>query len=668
MKKQTHDTPLARRLLCAALAALCLLLCSCKDGTPEQDTPQSGEGAGLSPESFDVGDFSAADAEAQKQEISGSFSVTSENGAVASQGERYLITKGGDYTLRGVLSEGQVYVNAPDEKVTLVLDGVSMTSAKYAAIYVADADSVTVKCEEGSYNELTDTRPLREGNMDDSGVGSGCIYADADLKLSGKGALVITGSYGHGVHTKKDLDVKNVTLKVNVPDCALRGNDSVTVESGNLILISTGADGIKTSNSDISSKGNQRGTVTIKTANIDVFSACDGIDAAYDVVIGENGSSPAINICTDTFSSYTSTVVAGSGEESGSSSSSGPSGMGGWFGGFGDFGGMSEGNTNKSDHSAKGIKAHNVLTLEGGTLLINAYDDALHAAADTALENGGVGLGNLVVNGGRVLIACADDALHADNTLRIAGGEILVTTCYEGLEGNTVCIEGGEVTVYATDDGVNANDGAATPTVLVSGGYLSVSVGSGDTDALDTNGIFEQTGGVVVVRGGSTGMATALDIARSCSVSGGTLVVAGSAERMPTIADSCCMVVFGSFTGGMGMGPGGMGSGMQPGGMGGNRPGDMGGMGGFGGPGGNRPGGRSGGMEQGTEPKTDSTTSATSGTLYTVEGTTISFMLDSMQSLWIISDQIKLGGQYTLTDGQNAISWTQSSVQTQVQG
>lgn len=59
-----------------------------------------------------------------------------------------------------------------------------------------------------------------------------------------------------GIHTKDDLKVKNVALKINVYDDALRGNDSVKIESGDLELISRVGDGIKTSNSDVSSKGN----------------------------------------------------------------------------------------------------------------------------------------------------------------------------------------------------------------------------------------------------------------------------------------------------------------------------------------------------------------------------------------------------------------------------
>jgi hypothetical protein len=623
-----------RRSLCAVLAAASLLLFSCT-GTQEPNPDGTG-----TPPTPDVALLTgAADAEDMAVDIQGEFSITSESGKITAKDNRYLIGQGGEYTLRGVLAEGQIYVNAPDEKVTLILDGASLSSAKNAVIFIAEADGVTIKCAEGSYNELHDTRPLRGQNVNDSTTGSGCVFADADLKLSGKGALVVESSYAHGIHTKKDLSVKNVTLKVTAPDCALRGNDTVTIDSGNLVLISTGADGIKTSNSDISSKGNQRGTVTIDGASVDIYAACDGIDAAYDVVIGDAGT-PTVNIYTHNYSSHTATVVAGSWETNPSESSSGKNG---WFSGFG---GMREENPNKSSHSAKGIKAHNELLIHGGDIAIQAGDDALHAEAASALENGRKGKGNVTINGSGVqlLLVCADDAIHADDTLTVHNGQIDILGCYEGLEATTVDIRGGSIEVYADDDGINASGslGVSSPTVRISGGYLSVTVGNGDTDALDTNGLFELTGGTLVVRGSGQGMASALDIERICSVTGGTLICSGNAERLPTPTEDCCMVVFGALSDSMGpgsMGPGGMGPGGKP-------------------PHGTRPGEHT--------PEGGAPEYTIEGVTYTVQGTDIRFTVPSVKNLWIMSDQLEVGSEYTLIGGDDNISWMQSSAQTQV--
>ena len=57
-----------------------------------------------------------------------------------------------------------------------------------------------------------------------------------------------------------------------------------------IIAISAKGDGIKTSNSSISNKGNQKGIVTITGGNIDVYAACDGIDASYGADISGDGN------------------------------------------------------------------------------------------------------------------------------------------------------------------------------------------------------------------------------------------------------------------------------------------------------------------------------------------------------------------------------------------
>ena len=88
------------------------------------------------------------------------------------------------------------------------------------------------------------------------------------------------------------------------------------------------------------------------------------------------------------------------------------------------------------------------------------------------------------------------DAIHADYTLNIVGGIINIDSSYEGLEANIINISGGESYVKANDDGVNAKSGIATPQVNITGGYLDVTVSpNGDTDGIDSNGTYTQSGG-----------------------------------------------------------------------------------------------------------------------------------------------------------------------------
>ncbi len=254
----------------------------------------------------DVTPLLTTDASENLQAVSGSFSITSEDGKFTKDGNTYTITSAGTYTLSGLLEEGCLIVDAgDDDKVNLDLAGVKITSSTTSPILLLNADKVKIKSVEGTYNEITDSRA--EKNADESdGDANAAIYAKCDLDLTGKGTLVVSSTYNNGIQSKDSVSVKNVTLKITAANNALRGNDSVDIESGNLILIAKGGDGIKTSNTDISSKGNQRGTVTISGGNVDIYACCNGIDAAYDAVITTDGN---INIFTDKYSEYASGKV-----------------------------------------------------------------------------------------------------------------------------------------------------------------------------------------------------------------------------------------------------------------------------------------------------------------------------------------------------------------------
>ena len=209
----------------------------------------------------------------------------------------------------------------------------------------------------------------------------------------------------------------------------------------------------------------------------------------------------------------------------------GPGGPGGGSG----PGGMDQGNTNKADYSAKGIKAHNEIKITSGNINIKAYDDGFNASYGDTLDNGSTGLGDVTISGGNISVYAADDGIHADRYLKIEGGDINVTNAYEGVEGNQVKINGGSLVVYATDDGLNANKKAGlAAAVEVSGGFVDTTVYGGDVDAIDSNGTYTQTGGVVISKGGNGGMSTGLDTDGTASVKGGTFICFGKPEKTPS--------------------------------------------------------------------------------------------------------------------------------------
>lgn len=593
-----------RNCVAAVILTMCLMTAGCARNSTSTTTASGGETtitSDITKEDTDV--THAYDAENYRVSITGDFTVTSDTSdGVTQSGSVYTITKAGEYTVAGLLSEGQLIVDAGDEnEVTIVLNGTSITCSSGSPIYVKNASEVKIKSEENSFNEVIDNRAeATEDSSDDAG--NAAIYATCDLKLVGKGALVVTANYNNGIQSKDDLSIKNVIVKVTAVNNAFKGNDAVDIESGNIIAISAKGDGIKTSNSSLSNKGNQKGIVTITGGNIDIYAACDGIDASYGVDISGDGN---LNIYTDTYSEYNEEVTS-SGSSSGTSAGHGSSGnktasantvsyvaasdtianAPGGFGG-GNMGGMDgqnggnapdmnggsggnkaggdrpgmpgdfneSGNSSGQSYSTKGIKAESEISISGFTINICSTDDGIHANSDSGiLETGEDGKGTIVINGGSITISSGDDGMHADKQLDANDGYINVVTSYEGLEAITINLNGGKIYVYATDDGINActGDGKTSPIVNITGGYIDVTTASGDTDGIDSNGNYVQTGGFVLVKGGSSSgnVSGSIDVDGTVTITGGTCIALGGVCETPVNSANAYVLSSVSFSSG----------------------------------------------------------------------------------------------------------------------
>lgn len=605
----------------AVILAMCLMTSGCGSQNYTTDNKNTDTTVTSSITAQDTNVTHADDADNYKTEITGEFSITSTDGSTITQNDSvYTITQAGEYTVTGLLSEGQIVVNADDNaEITIVLNGTSITCSNGSPIYIKNADNVKIKSEENTYNCIVDARAEADDNSDNSSSenGNAAIYAACDLKLVGKGALSVTGNYNNGIQSKDDISIKNVTIKANAVNNAIKGNDEVAIESGEIIAISRKGDGIKTSNSSLSTKGKQKGNVIISGGNIDIYAACDGIDAAYGVDVSGDGN---LNIYTDTYSDYSEAVAAdnsgssastpgssistpdssasnpgSSNQNQGSSSksssnaammtytttantdnqnngsvgtphdmnnaqnngnmgnppdmnnSSSNSGnnrdmKGNFSGGNRAANGMpgnnSSGNSSKKSYSTKGIKAESEINISGAAINISSTDDGIHANSDSGvLETGEDGKGIISISGGTITISTGDDGIHADKELNITDGYINVLTSYEGLEAITTNISGGQSFVYAADDGINActGDGSSTPLINITGGYVDVTTGSGDTDGIDSNGSYTQSGGMVLVKGGSSSgqVSGSIDVDGNITITGGTCVALGGICETP---------------------------------------------------------------------------------------------------------------------------------------
>lgn len=510
--------------------------------------------------------------------LSGNSILTNAPEDVASVNNNVLtIKKPAVMSVSGENKGGQIVVDVdkttyPDGVVELDLNGASLTNESVAPIYVASiGDEVQIVAKSGTDNTIsdgtshTDTYTDSDGNVNEI---NSAIFSRDDLKIKGSGNLIVNGNTADGIVSKNDLKIYNGNVTVNAVDDGVRGKDSVTIGNDTATDYSTlkltvntqSGDGIKSSSSETGTKA--YGVVTINGGTVDIKSYADGIQAEQDFVM--NGGD--LNIYT-----YQGSGFTGSGSTS--------SGNTGWGGGMG---GMQDGNSNKTDISAKGIKSVGIydtagttwqsggnITINGGNITIDSSDDSLHCG------------GQMNINGGTFKLASADDALHSDHDLILGndGGaysdfNIYVPKCYEGVEGDNIYQYSGTVVVKADDDGYNAAGGAdgsgtgnnmgwnqggrpgqpggmgsvGNNNLTISGGIAIVQSASGDHDAFDSNGSINMTGGVVIANGQEC-----IDCDGTKTTSGGTVVECSSqgtgaisANTQFTIANGSEVIV--SFT------------------------------------------------------------------------------------------------------------------------
>ena len=212
------------------------------------------------------------------------------------------------YSISGTF-RGNIVIDVGDSyKFDLELHGLSLVCNSTNPIIVKSGDEVAIKAKKDTKNYIYDMRAAIDAA--DETLYSSAIHSDVDLEIGGKGALTVISENNNGIHSKDDLQVKNLTLLVACIDNSLKGNDGVEIEGGNTTLIASGGDCIKTSNSDISEKGNQRGSISFVGGTHNLYAACDGIDAAYNVSIDD--STTVLNIYTDKYSNYSKEVTANS--------------------------------------------------------------------------------------------------------------------------------------------------------------------------------------------------------------------------------------------------------------------------------------------------------------------------------------------------------------------
>ncbi len=200
-------------------------------------------------------------------------------GAKASDGILTIQTEG-TYVITGALTEGRLIVDAGDEdKIHIVLQGVSIDCSDNAPIYIKKADKVFLTLSKNTENTLTDGK---EYKLADGDKMDGVIFSRADLTLNGEGSLRITGNYKHGVVSKDDLVFTGGNYQITAIKDAINGKDCVKIWDGNFLLHSMTGKGIESKNDE----DNTKGYVYICGGSIKVTGCKEGIDSRVIAIAG----------------------------------------------------------------------------------------------------------------------------------------------------------------------------------------------------------------------------------------------------------------------------------------------------------------------------------------------------------------------------------------------
>ncbi|MDO4888554.1 MAG: carbohydrate-binding domain-containing protein [Actinomycetaceae bacterium] len=232
--------------------------------------------------------------------LDGSSATVEGDGAQAADGT-VTISAGGTYILTGEF-EGQVLVEASDaDKVTIVLDGVNISSSDDAAIRVVQADEAVLVLAEGTTNSVSDTASYSE----DYDGPTAAIASKADLTVGGSGTLDVQGNGNDGVSSSDGLVIIGGTIDVTAVDDGVRGQDYVVLAAGTLSVQAQG-DAIKSDNE--SDAG--RGYVLVTGGEATLSAGSDAIDATSDLMFA--GGAVTVSESEEGFESSNMLLAGGS--------------------------------------------------------------------------------------------------------------------------------------------------------------------------------------------------------------------------------------------------------------------------------------------------------------------------------------------------------------------
>ena len=412
---------------------------------------------------------------------------TCDSPAVRISDNQITITRAGTYVLSGSLTNGQIVVDASDEKVQIVLKDASINCDTSAALYVKSADKVFVTLAENTSNTLTNTKDFVA--IDDNNI-DGVIFSKSDLSLNGSGTLTIHAAYGHGIVSKDDLVITSGTYDITAARHALSGKDSVRIADG-VFTLNAKKDGIHSENTD----NDEKGFIYIADGTFSITCDSDGMDAEETLQV-DGG---------------TITIAAG------------------------DDGLHADGDLVLNDGTVTITKSYEGLegktvTITGGSYAVTSSDDGVNAAGD----------GTAGDSSDSASSDSSKDQKAPSGTPPERPQNSSDSTEMPQPPQNSDSTEMPDAPKGAPDGNGGPGPGDMEEAtdynlIQISGGMLTVNAGG---DGLDSNGDLTVTGGEIYIDGPVQGGDGALDCSGTATISGGTVIAAGSSGMAENFSSS----------------------------------------------------------------------------------------------------------------------------------
>jgi len=387
------------------------------------------------------------------------------------------------YALSGTSTDGTFYMDG-SYKATVRLNGLTLTSTTGAPVNIQNGKRIAVQLADGTTNTLTDCA---------DGSQKACFVCKGHVEFDGSGTLNITGNTKHAMWVKEYVQLKKGAGTINILSAVGDGincQQYYQQNGGTVTITGTGDDGIQCDIKDDDDDEDNTGAVIIKGGTLDVTvtaTAAKGIKGEGDFTVNDDKSTPVITVTTTgggewddddsetkasaclksdanmTISAGTITLKSTGAGGKGIKTDSVFTVNGGTIdvtttGEIYMYGNYSSSDLDRTDSqyysSPKGIKATGDVVINDGTITVATSGTNAEGIESKAC---------LTVNGGTLEIDAYDDCINSSSHMYINGGYIYCNAANnDGIDSNgDMYINGGTIVAYGTNApecGLDANE------------------------------------------------------------------------------------------------------------------------------------------------------------------------------------------------------------------